>query len=179
MPPRPPGSPHYYTLKDDWADPAQFVWTVEEVRKHEIVRPLTMPEMIRHQIRHPQDVGYMPGGWQQRYLDVNGCSYWTAGNSARDTSIIYRQYSSHGAYEHSSFNAVRSHHSTLGDLWLHNVRYGDGRKKQHYAFTNPRGRVLDIGCGTGLVVDYCYDQIDRKRYVGIDPRRHDACAVHD
>ena len=29
--------------------------------------------------------------------------------------------------------------------------------------------MLDIGCGTGLLADYCYRQIDRERYVGIDP----------
>ena len=38
-----------------------------------------------------------------------------------------------------------------------------------YEPATPSGRVLDVGCGTGLLVDYCYREIDRERYVGIDP----------
>ena len=38
-----------------------------------------------------------------------------------------------------------------------------------YALARPSGRVLDVGCGTGLLADYCYREIDRERYVGIDP----------
>lgn len=34
---------------------------------------------------------------------------------------------------------------------------------------SPYGRVLDIGCGAGLFVDYRYRNIDRENYVGIDP----------
>ena len=38
-----------------------------------------------------------------------------------------------------------------------------------YAPAAPSGRVLDVGCGTGLLADYCYRKIDREQYVGIDP----------
>lgn len=32
-----------------------------------------------------------------------------------------------------------------------------------------KGRVLDIGCGTGLLLDYCARHIEPIRYTGIDP----------
>lgn len=163
-----PGSPRYYTRKEDWADPVQFEWTVREMQKHEVVRSLTLPEMIRHQVEHPQDVGYIRGGWQQRYLDLNGFSYWVTGRDAGDTSTINRQYSTHGLYERSSFGTVHGHGS-LADLWARTVRRNGVDEKRHYALASPRGRVLDIDCAAGSLVDYCYDQIDRKRYVGIDP----------
>ena len=38
-----------------------------------------------------------------------------------------------------------------------------------YVPTTPSGSVLNIGCGTGLLVDYCYREVDRERYVSVDP----------
>lgn len=155
-----PGSPSYHTRKEDWADPAAFEWTVREMQKYEIVRPLTVPELIRHRVQS------LPLHWEQRYLDVNGFSYWTTAGLDGDISIINRQYSTHAAYETSSFPTVRD--STLADLWHRTVRRGNENESQHYPLARPRGRVLDISCGAGLLVDYCYEQIDRERYVGID-----------
>lgn len=155
-----PGSPHYYTRKEDWVDPAEFEWTVQEMQKHEVTRPLTLPEMMRHRVQH------LPLHWEQRYLDVNGFSYWTTAGLDGDVSMVNRQYSTHGAYEHSSFLTVRG--STLADVWHRTVRSDNQDASQHYALAEPFGRVLDIDCGAGLLVDYCYEQIDRERYVGID-----------
>ena len=157
-----PGSPRYYTRKEDWADPGQFAWTVQEMQKYEVVRPLTLPEMMRHQVQH------LPLHWEQRYLDLNGFSYWVTGTPEQGISVVNRQYSTHGTYEPSSFAAARGHGS-LVDLWSRTVRNGNENESRHYALAKPCGRVLDIGCGVGNLVDYCSDQIDRKRYVGIDP----------
>ena len=33
------GIPHYYTLRKNWEDDEAFVWTVAEMRKHEVARP--------------------------------------------------------------------------------------------------------------------------------------------
>lgn len=158
--PQSQGSPHYCTRKKDWADPTQFEWTVREMQKHEVVRPLTVPELIRHRVQR------LPLHWEQRYLDVNGFSYWTMAGLDGEISAINRQYSTHAAYEPSSFPTVRD--GTLADLWHRTVQGSNEDESQHYALARPRGRVLDISCGSGLLVDYCYEQIDRERYVGID-----------
>ena len=136
--------PHYYTLRSKWEDPAQFTWTVREMRRHEVVRPF--------------------GRRRQHYLDVNGFSYWTMGGREDTATLINRQYCSHGAYE-SVFDAVANHYDSPGGPWW---RLRDERTEL-YALAKPQGQLLDIGCGTGLLIDYCYKHIDRKRYVGIDP----------
>ena len=138
------GLPHYYTLRRKWEDKRQFRWTVKEMRKHEVVRPFYSRK--------------------QRYLDVNGFQYWTMDDKVRDTTLINRQFCWHGAYA-SEFDAV----ARTYDLPWGTPRKLQKEREEQYALAKPAGRVLDIGCGTGLLVDYEYRKIDRKRYVGIDP----------
>ena len=73
------GIPHYYTLRKKWDADEAFVWTVAEMRKHE-VRAAVLQET------------------EQKYLDVNGFQYWTMEAKARETTLINRQYCWHGAY---------------------------------------------------------------------------------
>lgn len=138
------GLPHYYTLRRKWKDQDQFQWTVEEMQKHEVVRPFY--------------------GKKQRYLDVNGFQYWTMEASPQTTTLINRQYCWHGAYD-SEFDAVAQKYDLpWGTPWKLQKE-----REELYELARPAGRVLDIGCGTGLLVDYQYRNIDRQRYVGIDP----------
>ena len=141
--------PHYYTVARDWADYKDEVseelrWTVREMRKHDVMRPFY--------------------GHKQHYLDVNGFSYWTMGSREEETILINRQYSTHGAYD-SPFDAIAHRYDDSPEPWW-KVR---DERKALYGPAKPSGRVLDVGCGTGLLVDYCYKRIDRERYVGIDP----------
>lgn len=138
------GLPHYYTLRRNWEDKRQFRWTVKEMRKHEVVRPFYSRK--------------------QSYLDVNGFQYWTMDDKVRDTTLINRQYCWHGAYA-SEFDAVAQTY----DLPWGTPRKLQKEREEQYALAKPAGRVLDIGCGTGLLVDYEYRKIDRRSYVGIDP----------
>ena len=144
--------PHYYTLESGWDDcedgvSAEFRWTVTEMRKYETVRPF--------------------GGREQHYLDVNGFSYWTMGGPTlpvADAGLINRQYSTHGAYD-SPFDAIAQRYDDSEKPWY----VVKEKREALYAPAKPSGRVLDVGCGTGLLADYCYRDIDRGRYVGIDP----------
>ncbi len=141
--------PHYYTVAKDWADYKDEVseeirWTVREMRKHDVMRPFM--------------------GREQHYLDVNGFSYWTMGPRDEDDFLINRQYSTHGAYD-SPFDAIAHRYDNSDEYW----KKVKAEREALYAPAAPSGGVLDIGCGTGLLVDYCYREIDRERYVGIDP----------
>ena len=141
--------PHYYTVAKDWADfkddvSEELSWTVWEMRKHDVMRPFA--------------------GREQHYLDVNGFSYWTMVPRDEETILINRQYSTHGAYD-SPFDAIAHRYDDSEKPW-YVVR---DERNALYAPAAPSGRVLDIGCGTGLLVDYRYREIDRERYVGIDP----------
>ena len=141
--------PHYYTVAKDWADfkgemSEELSWTVWEMRKHDVMRPFA--------------------GREQHYLDVNGFSYWTMVPRDEETILINRQYSTHGAYD-SPFDAIAHRYDHSDEYW-EKVR---DEREALYALAAPSGRVLDVGCGTGLLVDYCYRHIDRERYVGIDP----------
>ncbi len=141
--------PHYYTVAKDWADyndevSKELNWTVWEMRKHDVMRPFA--------------------GWEQHYLDVNGFSYWTMVPRNEETILINRQYSTHGAYD-SPFDAIAHRYDDSDEYW----KKVKAEREVLYAPAAPSGRVLDVGCGTGLLVDYCYRQIDRERYVGIDP----------
>lgn len=144
-----PNIPHYYTVAKTWADykdevSQEISWTVWEMRKHDVMRPFMDRE--------------------QHYLDVNGFSYWTMGPRDQDDFLINRQYSTHGAYD-SPFDAVAHRFDDSDKPW----REVKAEREALYALARPSGRVLDIGCGTGLLVDYCYREVDRERYVGIDP----------
>lgn len=144
-----PNIPHYYTLARKWADykdevSEELSWTVREMRKHDVMRPFM--------------------GREQHYLDVNGFSYWTMGPRDEDDFLINRQYSTHGAYD-SPFDAIAHRYDDSGKPW----RVVKAERKALYGPARPSGRVLDVGCGTGILVDFCYRETDRGRYVGIDP----------
>ena len=144
-----PNIPHYYTQAKHWPDYKDGVseeirWTVWEMRKHDVMRPFM--------------------GREQHYLDVNGFSYWTMGPREEDDFLINRQYSTHGAYD-SPFDAIAHRYDDSDGYW----RKVRDEREALYAPAEPSGRVLDVGCGTGLLADYCYREIDRELYVGIDP----------
>ncbi len=118
-------------MAKDWADYKDEVseeirWTVWEMRKHDVVRP------------------YANRG--QHYLDVNGFSYWTMGPREEDDFLINRQYSTHGAYE-SPFDAIAHRYDDSDKPWY----VVKTEREALYEPAKPSGRVLDVGCGTGLL----------------------------
>ena len=87
-------------------------------------------------------------GREQHYLDVNGFSYWTMGGPTPlgDVVLINRQYSTHGAYD-SPFDAIAHRYDDSDEYW----RKVRDEREALYAPAAPSGRVLDVGCGTGLL----------------------------
>ena len=138
------GIPHYYTLRKKWEDDEAFLKAAKAIRKQGVVRRFYSRE--------------------QRYLDVNGFQYWTMDAKVRETTLINRQYCWHGAYWSRYDAAAQGYDSPWGGEWALQKE-----REAHYELAQPRGRVLDIGCGTGLFVDYRYRSIDRESYVGVDP----------
>ncbi len=138
------GIPHYYTLRKKWKDDGEFLRTVKAIRTYGVVRRFYSNE--------------------QQYLDVNGFQYWTMDAKVGETTLINRQYCWHGAYWSRYDAAAQSYDSPWGGEWALQKE-----REEHYELAQPKGRVLDIGCGTGLFVDYRYRNIDLEQYVGIDP----------
>ena len=124
--------PHYYTVAETWADyrdgvSEECTWTVWEMRKHDVMHPF--------------------GNREQHYLDVNGFSYWTMGPRDEDDFLINRQYSTYGAYD-SPFDAIAHRYDDSEKPYWEVI----AERKALYAPAAPSGRVLDVGCGTGLLV---------------------------
>lgn len=132
-----PQNPHHYTLRKKWGRDADFVATVTYIREY---------------------------GYRQKYqgrwytqLDANGYFYWTMGDPMATTILINRKPLVYPA----AYDAIAPVYDTLfqDDVSLQQNQdvmgmLGDVSGKS----------VLDIGCGTGLLLDY----VTPAQYTGID-----------
>jgi SAM-dependent methyltransferase len=102
-------------------------------------------------------------GYEEEYfgrvyirLDFNDYYYWTMGDTIENTILINRKRRNGAQYDLIV--------DKYDDLFKDPESIAEDReivKMINYNY----GRVLDIGCGTGLLADYCvFDD-----YVGIDP----------
>ncbi len=141
-----PGAPHSYTLKKTWDDEDEFV---------EALRKMRAVERIEEFFR---------GFWYRRFC-ANGYKYWTMGANL-DHILINRAIHAH------PFDAYAAICDAY-DLAVHE-RQGDvERSKGIYGALEiaPGTDILDIGCGTGSLVDFRFQDIRPDRYTGIDPGR--------
>ncbi len=107
---------------------------------------------------------FFRGYWYRRF-SANGYKYWTMGASL-DHILINR------AIHAPSFDPYAAVCDSY-DLAIH-VRESDiERSRRVYDALKivPGTDILDIGCGTGTLVDFRFRDIDPARYVGIDPSR--------
>ena len=141
-----PGAPHSYTLKRTWPGEDEFVEALRKMRAVERVE-----EFFR-------------GYWYRRF-NANGYKYWTMGASL-DHILINRAIH---APPFDPYAAVCDSY----DLAIHKDESDVERSWRIYESLNiePGTEILDIGCGTGTLVDFRFRDIDPKRYVGIDPSR--------
>ena len=141
-----PGAPHSYTLKRTWPVEDEFV---EALRK---MRPVERVEE------------FFRGYWYRRF-NANGYKYWTMGASL-DQILINRAIH---APPVDPYAAVCDSY----DLAIHERESDVERSRRVYESLKiePGTETLDIGCGTGSLIDFRFRDIDPERYVGIDPSR--------
>lgn len=129
--------PHWYTLRKEWRDDPLFDKVVETLR------------------RAGYDETY--NGKKSRAFNMNGMKYWTMGAPVPATILINRKHLDRQVpYDQIAYDYEQAFKDF--DSLKENVEVIE-------MVDYKAGSVLDIGCGTGLFLDYVAPQ----KYVGIDP----------
>ncbi|MYI77759.1 MAG: class I SAM-dependent methyltransferase [Gammaproteobacteria bacterium] len=143
-----PSTPHCYTLKRSWPSEEAFVEALRKMRAVERVE-----EFFR-------------GSWYRRF-NANGYKYWTMGANL-DHVLINR--ATHAA-QFDPYTVIADYY----DLGFHKKQSDVERSKRVYELLpiQPETEILDIGCGTGTLVDFRFKHIRPEQYTGVDPSRED------
>lgn len=141
-----PGTPHSYTLEGTWPGDDEFVGALQKLRAVERIE-----EFFR-------------GYWYRRF-NANGYKYWTMGADL-DHILINR------AVQASPFDPYAAVCDAY-DLAIHEEEADIERSRRVYDSLKigPGTDILDIGCGTGSLVDFRFRDIRPEQYTGIDPSR--------
>lgn len=141
-----PSTPHRYTLKQTSPSEEEFVEALRKMRTVERVE-----EFFR-------------GYWYRRF-NANGYKYWTMGANL-DHTLINR---ANHATQFDPYTAIADYY----DLGFHKRQSDVEKSKQVYELLSiqPYTDILDIGCGTGTLVDFRFKNIRPEQYTGIDPSR--------
>lgn len=133
-----PQNPHWYTLRKAWRDDRAFEQAVTTIRQY---------------------------GSQEQYrnswytvLDINDMRYWTMGASLDQTILINRKRVDASA----DYDQIAT---CYDDLFC--APEDEKENREIIGMLGSTGTVLDIGCGTGLLLDYLPIRPDQ--YTGIDP----------
>jgi hypothetical protein len=140
-----PKNPHWYTLKKTWgygSGSKDFERAVMIIREY----------------------GYTEYFYGTAYtlLNCNGYKFWTMGAPLEDTILINTAKLNYTT-DYDGF--ADEYDSIFAD---EESKTEDGEVLSHLPDLTGL-RVLDVGCGTGLLIDYRADEIEPERYVGIDP----------
>lgn len=134
-----PENPHHYTLRKNWRNSEDFAWVVETMRRH----------------------GYTEYFKRRPYtmLNVNGRKYWTMGAPIPETILINRK----PVDAPNDYDPIANEYDAL---------FSDAESKAEERAVvemlgDTSGSVLDIGCGTGMLLDYAKPAL----YTGIDPSK--------
>jgi len=132
-----PHAPHWYTLRREWYNDELFNEIVTLIRRY---------------------------GYKERYgrtwytkFNINGMKYWTMGAPIPKTILINRAHVD-----------ARSPYDDIADRYdsLFCDELSERENRDVFALLpQDVGSVLDIGCGSGLLLDY----ISPAQYTGIDP----------
>lgn len=133
-----PYCPHWYCLRKNWVGNTDFEAVVQFIRDYGYEEKFYSKTMVR--------------------LDVNGMKYWSMGAPLGETILINRAHIERPV-----------HYDTIADEYdgLHSDPASKEEEQTLFSFLEISGSdsVLDIGCGTGIILDY----VSPASYVGIDP----------
>ena len=138
-----PQHPHWYTRRREWGnDEPQFERVVQYIRDH------GYDETFK--------------GRAYKMLAINGYKYWTMGAPLNETILINRTVLMSNSNLGADYTRIAQEYD---DLFVDTQSL---EENEHvFGMVELRGRTLDIGCGTGLLLDY--KDIAPMEYMGIDP----------
>lgn len=134
-----PHMPHWYTLRKEWGDDQLFDQVVTYIRKF----------------------GYteLYNGKEFTAFNLNGMKYWTMGSPLPQTILINRKP-----------HEIPAQYDKIADVYdeLHSDKQSEQENWAIIDMIQPvNGSVIDIGCGSGLFLDY--QTIEPANYMGVDP----------
>lgn len=134
-----PQNPHWYTLRKRWSRDEEFTWVVQQIRQY----------------------GYTEYYYRRPYtmLNMNGMKYWTMGAPLDDTILINRK---HLTPQNAPYDVIAPQYDAA---FSDPASLAENRSLFDIIGDVSSLRVLDVGCGTGLFLDYCTPAF----YTGIDP----------
>lgn len=139
-----PENPHEYTLRKHWDNDDDFAEAVQLIR----------------------DYGYVTKFKGRKYTQFNvlGHFYWSMGAPIPETILINRACIDKDV--ESPYDAISEYY----DCWFSEPKYKQ-EDNELIRLLNPyiNGRTLDIGCGTGILIDLT--KISSDNYRGIDSSR--------
>ena len=138
-----PRHPHWYTMRQEWDDDEQFVNAVKLIREH----------------------GYDRRFYSKVYrsFNLNEHYYWTMGEPIDKDGKPWTYILNKARRE------LSADYDSIGSLYDSLFTDADSLEENDFVMNaigwKPGESVLDVGCGTGLFLEYngCED------YVGIDP----------
>ena len=132
-----PQNPHHYTLRKNWGNNDDFVWAVTFLREN----------------------GYQAYYQGRKYIqiDVNDKFYWTMGAPMASTVLINRKPKEYQA----PYNEVSAIYDSI---FVDEKSADEDREVMDIIGDVSSLSVLDVGCGTGLFLDYKSPD----QYTGID-----------
>ena len=142
-----PGIPHHYTHRLKW-------------RNYEGVEDSDYERVFHAVYKHGEWGSW--GNQRRCYFRANGYQWWFMTEDVKESVILNRCpiYYPFG----KRYDKVAGRHDSRFD------RERDRSEKiEHYRLVPLEFPVLDIGCGTGRLVDYAGTYVSPSKYVGIDP----------
>lgn len=139
-----PHNPHEWIVKNKSRDEREFEAVADWIQKHG--EPVWFLKRIY--------TCYFHGGYR----------FWTMGFAPEITTIINRARNTGNGKRHDAYDQIADVYQTLytADEYLK-------ENQEIVSMIDIRGKVLDIGCGDGLLLDYA--KIATDNYTGIDPSR--------